>query len=107
MKPLQWMKPRDLVKTETWWPTEFGTPSTSGSAPDLRYAYFPERRRLVIERAGKLTAFDIAKYQFRGVLQVSPRDSTLSFLTQHGRIEVASLNELPVNTETVTNTPPP
>jgi hypothetical protein len=52
----------------------------------MRYAYFPELRRLVIERAGERTSFDTAEHQFRGVLQLSGPDAALSFLSQHRRV---------------------
>jgi hypothetical protein len=61
---------------------------------DMRYAYFPELRRLVIERAGECTIFDTAEHQFRGVLQMSGPDAALSFLSQHGRVDLDSLSAL-------------
>jgi hypothetical protein len=51
-------------------------------------------QRLVIERAGERTIFNIAEHQFRGVLQLSGPDAALSFLCQHGRVDLDSLSAL-------------
>jgi hypothetical protein len=92
MQPFTPMKPMQPIQTaDPWWPHELGDPSTSGSADDVRYAYFPEKRRLIIERSGKRTIFDTAEHQFRGVLQSSSAAGALSFLSQHGRVDVDSL----------------
>jgi hypothetical protein len=89
MKPMRPMTPIEPTKIIPWWPEEWGTPSSSGSAGEVRYAYFPDRHRLVIERAGKRTTFDTAEHQIRGVLQSGTEP--LSFLSQHGRVDVDSL----------------
>ena len=33
----------------------------------MRYAYFPQNRRLAVEWLGVLTVYDTAEYQFRGM----------------------------------------
>jgi hypothetical protein len=35
----------------------------------MRYAYFPQNRRLAVEWRGVVTIYDTAEYQFRGMLQ--------------------------------------
>lgn len=89
MEPMKPMRPLEPLKTTPWWPEEWGTPASSGSAGEVRYAYFPDRRRLIIDRAGKRTTFDTAEHQIRGVLQTGAEP--LSFLSQHGRVDVDSL----------------
>jgi hypothetical protein len=76
---------------KTWWPVDLGMPSTSGSADDLRYAYFPLKRRLAIERHGTVTIYDTGGHHFRGVLQLSGHDGELSFATQSRRVNLAEL----------------
>jgi hypothetical protein len=89
------MKPLEPMRVEPpWWPAELGDPSSSGAADEVRYAYFPEKHRLLIERAGKRTIFDTADHQFRGVLQSSSGASSLSFLSQHGRVDIDSLKQV-------------
>jgi len=95
MKPMRPMKPMAALHSNPWWPAEFGTPTTSGSTEHLRYAYFPAKRRLVIERGGKLAIYDTANHQFRGALQASGADkSSLSFMTQHQRVSLEELHQV-------------
>ena len=75
-----------------WWPIDLGTPASSGSGESLRYAYFPLKRRLVIDQCGALTIYDTGDYQFRGAIQSSPRDAKLSFSSQRGRIDLDKLS---------------
>jgi hypothetical protein len=92
MKPLRPMRPMAPLHSNTWWPAEFGTPTTSGSTEHLRYAYFPAKRRLVVERGGALAIYDTAEHQFRGALQASGTDkSSLTFMTQHERVALDKL----------------
>jgi len=82
------------MKVDPWWPAELGDPSTSGAADEVRYAHFPAKHRLLIERAGKRTIFDTADHQFRGVVQSGSGASSLSFVSQHGRVGVESLSQV-------------
>ena len=80
-----------IHERERWWPADHGQPATFGSTEDLRYASFPLMQRLVIQRNGTLATYDTANYQFRGVLQCRA-DGKMSFLSQHGRVELAKLS---------------
>lgn len=74
------------------WPTELGIASTSGTSADMRYAYFPQNRRLAVEYGGVLTIYDTAEYQFRGMLQAHPAETLgISILTQRGRVRLTDL----------------
>ena len=74
------------------WPSELGTASTSGTSPEMRYAYFPQSRRLAVEWSGVLTIYDTADYQFRGMLQPHSAEAvSISILTQRGRVRLADL----------------
>ena len=47
MKPMEPMKPmKPMAPMEKWWPADLGDPSTSGAQNDMRYAFFPDERRL-------------------------------------------------------------
>jgi hypothetical protein len=48
MKPMKSMKP--MIGGEKWRPDDLGQPSTSGSQNGIRYAFFPEKHRLLIEQ---------------------------------------------------------
>jgi hypothetical protein len=92
MKPMRPMRPMAPLHANPWWPADFGAPTTSGSTEHLRYAYFPAKRRLVIERGGKVAIYDTGDYQFRGALQASGADrSSLTFMTQRERVSLEEL----------------
>jgi hypothetical protein len=58
----------------------------------MRYAYFPQNRRLAVECGGVLTIYDTAEYQFRGMLQAHPAETLgISILTQRGRVRLTDL----------------
>lgn len=95
MKPLPGMKPMAPMNFgEPWWPAEFGQPSTRGAQNDLRYAYFAEPRRLLIEEKGKVTTYDTGEHQISGVSQAQSHDRTLTFTSQHGAVKLEDLTEV-------------
>ena len=58
----------------------------------MRYAYFPQNRRLAVEWRGVLTIYDTAEYQFRGMLQAHSAETVgISIMTQRGRVRLADL----------------
>jgi hypothetical protein len=66
--------------------------STSGTSPEMRYAYFPQIRRLAVEWRGVITIYDTAEYQFRGMLQAHSAETVgMSILTQRGRVRLTDL----------------
>jgi hypothetical protein len=75
----------------SWWPRELGDPSSVGSQNDMRYAVFPQQRRLVIDDHGQTTTYDTGDHQISGVSQVQSTDSTLTFISQHGVVRVSDL----------------
>jgi hypothetical protein len=75
-----------------WWPAELGSPSSSGSQNDTRYAYFPHAQRLAIERNGAVTIHDTLNHQVGGVQQQQGGYlGSLSFSSQFGTFTVESL----------------
>ncbi|MFI0847133.1 hypothetical protein ACH196_24335 [Mesorhizobium sp. IMUNJ23232] len=75
----------------SWWPQELGVPSSVGSQNDMRYAVFPEMRRLVIDDRGQITAYETGDHRISGVSQAQSTDSTLTFIGQHGVVRVSDL----------------
>jgi hypothetical protein len=74
------------------WPSELGIASTRGTSPEMRYAYFPQNRRLAVEWHGVLTIYDTAEYQFRGMLEAHSAETVgISIWTQHGQVRLADL----------------
>ncbi len=74
-----------------WWPTELGSSASTGAQNDLRYAYFPETRRLAIDVGGRTTVYDTGPHQIGGVSQQQGGDQSLTFTSQFGLVRVADL----------------
>jgi len=77
------------VTGNQWWPKELGTPTSSGSQNNSRYAVFTHR--LVIDVAGKITVYDTLDHQIGGVAQQQGGADSLSFTSQYGTLAVSSL----------------
>jgi hypothetical protein len=74
-----------------WWPAELGIPAASGAQNAMRYAYFPAQRRLAIAVHGDLRLYDTLDHQVSGVSQHQGPDSTVTFTSQHGVVDVSTL----------------
>jgi hypothetical protein len=82
----------NVMSSNAWWPAELGSPSSSGGQNDSRYAYFPQHRRLAINRNGQLSVYDTLDHQIGGVQQQQGGSSgSLSFSSQFGTFTVDSL----------------
>ena len=81
------------IDQPTWYPASLGTPDTSGSQNDLRYAWFAAPRRLAVDRHGVVTLYDTGDHRIGGVAQQQGAGHTLSFVSQHGDVD---LDRLPV-----------
>jgi hypothetical protein len=57
----------------------------------MRYAVFPEKRRLIIDDHGQITAYGTGDHRISGVSQAQSTDSTLTFVSQHGVVRVSDL----------------
>lgn len=77
--------------TQNWWPQELGMPNTAGAQNQLRYAYFAQEKRLVIERQGQVSIYDTQDHQISGVSQQQGAESSLSFTSQKGTVEISNL----------------
>jgi hypothetical protein len=74
-----------------WWPKALGTPASSGGQNDVRYAYFPDRRRLAIDKSGAVTVYDTLDHRIGGFAQQQGASSTLAFTSDRGVVDVAKL----------------
>jgi putative oligomerization/nucleic acid binding protein len=74
-----------------WWPAELGTPASTGSQNDLRYAYFPAARRLAVDVTGRVTVYDTLDHRIGGVSQQQSGDASFTFVSQHGLVRLADL----------------
>lgn len=73
------------------WPAELGQPSSVGTQNDVRYAYFPEKRRLAIKVGGMTSVYDTGEHRIGGFGQAQGGGQSLSFTSQFGLVRVADL----------------
>ena len=76
------------------WPSGLGTPSSTGSQNHLRYAIYPDTRRLVIEDAGRRTMYDTGDHVISGIAQAQSTDATLTFRSQNGLVRLSELKKV-------------
>jgi hypothetical protein len=74
-----------------WWPSDLRWPNSTGAQNGVRYAYFAQARRLVIDVGGTVTVYDTLDHQIGGFSQQQSVGGTLSFNSQYGLIDVTRL----------------
>jgi len=74
-----------------WWPSDLRWPNSTGAQNGVRYAYFAQARRLVIDLNGTVTVYDTLDHNIGGFSQQQSVGGTLSFNSQYGLMDVASL----------------
>ncbi len=74
-----------------WWPSGLGSPSSSGSQNNIRYAFFPQACRLVVQRDGQTSVFNTLNHHISGVSQQQGGSSSLTFTSQFGTISTLNL----------------
>jgi hypothetical protein len=74
-----------------WWPGDLGYPSSSGSQNNTRYAFFPQARRLAVQRDGQVSVFDTMDHNIGGVSQQQGGGSSLTFTSQYGTLSTLNL----------------
>ena len=87
---------RSIAGRVDWWPPGLGRPGAVGAQNDLRYAVFPETRRLVIDDRGAVSVYDTGNHRIFGVAQAQSSDRTLSFTSQDGLLRIADLAKIAV-----------
>jgi hypothetical protein len=83
--------PAGTKNSNQWWPTNLGSPFSSGSQNNIRYAVFPNR--LAIQLDGQVTVYNTLDNNIGGVSQQQGGNSSLTFSSQYGTIAV---NTLPI-----------
>jgi hypothetical protein len=87
------------------WPADLGAPSSAGAQNSMRYAVFPQTRRLAIDIGGQIDIYDTGDHQISGVSQQQSGDQSLTFTSQLGLVRVADLPK--VTTEIPETQSPP
>ena len=83
------MIPAGTPGSSQWWPTNLGTPFSSGAQNNSRYAVFPNR--LAVELNGQVSVYDTLNHNIGGVSQQQGSNDSLSFSSQFGTLSVNSL----------------
>jgi hypothetical protein len=73
------------------WPADLGQPSSAGAQNDLRYAYFPDKRRLAVKVGGQTTVYDTGDHRISGFGQAQGGGQSLSFTSQRGLVPISEL----------------
>jgi hypothetical protein len=95
MEPMEPMKPMEpMPAMEKWWPDELGHASSIGSQNGMRYAFFPDKRRLLIEGHGNLRTYDSGDHQINGVSQQQSHGHSLAFTSQSGIVNLDELEQV-------------
>lgn len=81
--------PAGTPGSNQWWPSDLGSPFSSGGQNNSRYAVFPNR--LAVERDGQVSVYDTLDHNIGGVSQQQGSNNSLTFNSQWGTISVSSL----------------
>lgn len=81
--------PAGTPGSSQWWPADLGSPSSSGSQNNTRYAVF--FNRLAVEVNGDVIVYDTLDHNIGGVSQQQGGNTSLSFSSQYGTVSVDSL----------------
>lgn len=74
-----------------WWPSELGSPNTSGSQNQYRYAYFAGMRRLAIADGQSVTVYNTLDHHIGGVSQQQGGVAGVGFTSQYGNVDLRTL----------------
>ncbi len=76
-------------KSVNWWPDHFGHPTISGAQNDLSYAFFPSKRRLLVQLSGQIYVFNTLDHQVSGVSQKQGGGlQSIVFTSQKGKFRI-------------------
>jgi hypothetical protein len=81
-----------FANSGNWWPSELGSPSSSGSQNNSKYAFFPAPiSRLAMEINGEVTVYNTLDHNISGVSQQQGGGFSVLFSSQYGYVDVLNL----------------
>ena len=83
--------PQPAAQPDDWWPEGLGAPSAAGAQNSMRYACFPDARRVAVEQAGVVTLYDTGEHRIGGVSQSQGGGQSLLFTSQLGTVRAQDL----------------
>jgi hypothetical protein len=94
MQPMQPMAPMSPMTADKWWPDDLGQPSSTGAQNGVRYAFFRAAHRLLIDQDGQREIYDSGKHVIAGVAQSNADNTSLTFATKDGPVELSELTRI-------------
>ena len=82
-----------LAPADRWWSEDLGAPSSSGAQDGKRYAFFADKKLLLVETDGTLQRFRTAEHRITGISQ-SSGGGTPAFTTERGPISIDKLERV-------------
>jgi hypothetical protein len=77
-----------------WWPADLGSPASVGAQNDMRYAYFPDKRRLALWHGGRVELLDTGEHRISGFGQQQGGSDSITLSSQLGAVPLASLKRI-------------
>jgi hypothetical protein len=74
-----------------WWPEQLGQPASQGSQNNLSYAIFPDRQRLAVNMAGRVTVHDTGAHVIGGISQQQGSGTSWTFTSQYGPVDLSRM----------------
>jgi len=99
--------PSQCQSSGNWWPAELGSPSSVGAQNDMRYAYFPDTRRLALSRGGHLEILDTGDHTIYGFGQQQGGGDSITLSSQYGTVPLSSLRRIEARGSNENISPPP
>ena len=75
----------------TWWPDGLGVPAATGGQNDMRYAWFPQMRRLAVQVGDDTKVYDTGEHMIGGFGQQQGGDRSITMTSQLGTVRLADL----------------
>lgn len=82
------------ARSRDWWPADLGHASSTGSQNDMRYALFPDKRRLAVRDGGRVTIYNTGEHRISGFGQQQGGTQTLSLSGGSGSISLDDLERV-------------
>lgn len=75
-----------------WWPSDLGSPHSTGGQNNMRYAIFSNR--LAIDDQGTVAVYETGDHDISGIAQAQGSGSTLTLTGRTGLVRVADLKRV-------------
>ncbi len=80
-----------------WWGPDLKYPNSAGGQNGMRYAWFSQARRLAMEVNGQVIIYDTLDHNIGGVSQQQSGGYSVTFSSQYGYVDLASLPVISIN----------